>query len=46
MAYRMYWTPKYGSIEKSIEVSSREQGERLVRTMEMYGDTARLVEEE
>jgi transcriptional regulator of NAD metabolism len=41
MAYRVYWIQKYGHIEKSVDVSSKEQAERLVRTLQQYGDTAR-----
>jgi len=42
VAYRVYWIQKYGFIEKSIDVSSKEQAERLARVMEQYGDTVRV----
>ena len=41
MGYRVYWIQKYGYIEKSIDVSSKELAERLVRTLNYHGDTAR-----
>lgn len=41
MEYRVCWIQKYGYIEKSIDVSSKELAERLVRTLNYYGDTAR-----